>query len=67
MSQSTAASSQYLSFFLAGQKYALGILQAKEIIEYDTVTTVRSVIPTVYTPARPEQTRPGGSAARPGA
>jgi purine-binding chemotaxis protein CheW len=35
-----AMSTQYLSFFLAGQEYALGILQAKEIIEYDTVTRV---------------------------
>jgi purine-binding chemotaxis protein CheW len=35
-----AASTQYLSFFLAGEEYALGILQAKEIIEYDTVTRI---------------------------
>jgi purine-binding chemotaxis protein CheW len=33
-------STQYLSFFLAGEEYALGILQVKEIIEYDTVTRV---------------------------
>ncbi|AKJ08007.1 Positive regulator of CheA protein activity [Archangium gephyra] len=39
-SQTTAASSQYLSFILAGEEYALGILQVKEIIEYDTVTRV---------------------------
>jgi purine-binding chemotaxis protein CheW len=32
--------SQYLSFFLAGEEYALGILKVKEIIEYDTLTCV---------------------------
>jgi purine-binding chemotaxis protein CheW len=31
---------QYLSFFLAGEEYALGILQVKEIIEYTTVTRI---------------------------
>lgn len=35
-----AASTQYLSFFLAGEEYALGILQVKEIIEHDTVTRI---------------------------
>jgi purine-binding chemotaxis protein CheW len=38
--QTTAAAPQYLSFILAGEEYALGILQVKEIIEYDTVTRV---------------------------
>ncbi|MFE8603012.1 chemotaxis protein CheW [Archangium violaceum] len=38
--QTPAASSQYLSFILSGEEYALGILQVKEIIEYDTVTRV---------------------------
>ncbi len=38
--QSPSASSQYLSFIIAGEEYALGILQVKEIIEYDTVTRV---------------------------
>jgi purine-binding chemotaxis protein CheW len=33
---------QYLSFFIAGEEYALGILQVREIIEYDTVTRVPS-------------------------
>jgi purine-binding chemotaxis protein CheW len=36
----TAPISQYLSFFIAGEEYALGILQVREIIEYDTVTRV---------------------------
>ncbi|HLL00156.1 MAG TPA: chemotaxis protein CheW [Myxococcaceae bacterium] len=41
MSQSSdAASTQYLSFFLAGEEFALGILQVKEIVEFDTVTRV---------------------------
>jgi purine-binding chemotaxis protein CheW len=31
---------QYLTFLLAGEEYAIGILKVKEIIEYDTVTTV---------------------------
>ncbi|QRN98403.1 chemotaxis protein CheW [Archangium violaceum] len=38
--QIPAASMQYLSFILAGEEYALGILQVKEIIEYDTVTRI---------------------------
>jgi purine-binding chemotaxis protein CheW len=40
MNMPAAAVSQYLSFFLAGEEYALGILQVKEIIEYETVTRV---------------------------
>jgi purine-binding chemotaxis protein CheW len=36
----TATSTQYLSFILAGEEYALGILQVKEIIEYDTITRI---------------------------
>jgi purine-binding chemotaxis protein CheW len=31
---------QYLAFYLAGEEYAIGILQVKEIIEYDTLTKV---------------------------
>lgn len=31
---------QYLTFFVAGEEYAVNILKVKEIIEYDTVTTV---------------------------
>jgi purine-binding chemotaxis protein CheW len=38
--QIPATSMQYLSFILAGEEYALGILQVKEIIEYDTVTRI---------------------------
>ncbi|MFL5352654.1 chemotaxis protein CheW [Archangium sp.] len=44
MSENTpTAPTQYLSFFLAGEEYALGILQAREIIEYDTVTRIPGV------------------------
>jgi len=35
-----ALSSQYLSFILAGEEYALRILQVKEIIEYTPVTRI---------------------------
>jgi purine-binding chemotaxis protein CheW len=31
---------QYLTFFLAGEEYAITILKVKEIVEYHTVTTV---------------------------
>jgi purine-binding chemotaxis protein CheW len=37
-----APTTQYLSFFIAGEEYAVGILQVREIIEYDTVTRVPS-------------------------
>jgi purine-binding chemotaxis protein CheW len=35
-----AAMAQYLSFQVAGESYAVGVLQAREIIEYSTVTRV---------------------------
>lgn len=35
-----SAATQYLSFILAAEEYALGILRVREIIEYDTVTPV---------------------------
>ncbi|HWZ43325.1 MAG TPA: chemotaxis protein CheW [Candidatus Saccharimonadales bacterium] len=31
---------QYLTFFTAGEEYAVGILKVKEIVEYSAVTTV---------------------------
>jgi purine-binding chemotaxis protein CheW len=34
---------QYLSFQLAGSDYAVGILQVKEILQYETVTRVPSM------------------------
>lgn len=34
---------QYLSFVLAGEEYAVNILRVKEIIEYDTLTRVPSM------------------------
>ncbi len=38
---------QYLSFSLAGSDYAVGILQVKEILQYETVTRVPSVPPSI--------------------
>src|SRR6478736_2093633 len=35
-----AGSAQYLSFQVAGESYAVGVLQAREIIEYSTLTRV---------------------------
>lgn len=42
-----AEQGQYLTFMLAGEEYALGILRVKEIIEYDVLTTLPSVPPHV--------------------
>jgi purine-binding chemotaxis protein CheW len=36
---------QYLTFFVAGEEYAINILKVKEIVEYDTVTTVPNTAP----------------------
>jgi len=38
---------QYLTFHLAGEEYAIGILQVKEIIEYDALTKVPMTPPWV--------------------
>ena len=38
---------QYLTFFIRGEEYAVGILRVKEIIEYETVTRVPAVPPHV--------------------
>ena len=38
--QDAVEQSQYLTFYLAGEEYAIGILQVKEILEYDTLTKV---------------------------
>lgn len=35
-----ALGEQYLSFFVAGEEYAIGILRVKEILEFGTVTKV---------------------------
>ena len=42
-----AAMTQYLSFQVAGEAYAVGVLQAREIIEYPTVTRVPQAPPAV--------------------
>ena len=41
---------QYLTFFLADEQYAVGVLRVKEIIEYGVVTRVPTTPP--YTPAK---------------
>ncbi|MDC0708058.1 chemotaxis protein CheW [Stigmatella sp. ncwal1] len=44
-SSSATTLSQYLSFFLEDEEYALGILQVKEIIEYSAVTRIPGAPP----------------------
>ena len=41
---------QYLTFALAGEMYAVGILNVKEIIEYGNLTEI-PMMPTRYQPA----------------
>jgi len=36
----TEAAAQYLTFSLMGEEYAIGLLQVREILEYDTVTRI---------------------------
>ena len=43
--QEAVEQTQYLSFSLAGEEYAIGILRVREILEYDTVTTVPQTPP----------------------
>jgi purine-binding chemotaxis protein CheW len=38
---------QYLTFYLAGEEYGIGILRVKEILEYDTVTPVPQTPPAI--------------------
>ena len=38
---------QYLSFQLAGEEFAFGIMRVKEILEYDTITRVPNAPPAV--------------------
>jgi purine-binding chemotaxis protein CheW len=43
----TAERRQFLSFTLAGSDYAVGILQVKEILQFEVVTRVPSVPPSI--------------------
>src|SRR6266540_2259683 len=43
----TSMTMQYLSFQLAGEEFAFGILRVKEILEYDTLTRVPNAPPAV--------------------
>ena len=45
--ENEAVMTQYLSFQVAGEAYAVGVLQAREIIEYPTVTRVPHAPPAV--------------------
>src|SRR5579863_8229613 len=36
---------QFLTFLLTGEEYAISILKVKEILEYDTITTVPNTPP----------------------
>jgi purine-binding chemotaxis protein CheW len=43
----TVDQSQFLTFYLAGEEYGIGILRVKEILEYDTVTPVPQTPPAI--------------------
>ena len=45
--QTAAGQVQYLTFQLAGEEFAFGILRVKEILEYDTITRVPNAPVTV--------------------
>lgn len=45
--QTAAGQVQYLTFQLAGEEFAFGILRVKEILEYDTITRVPNAPATV--------------------
>ncbi len=45
--QEAAERRLYLCFSFAGNDYAIGVLQAKEILQYDTVTRIPSVPPSI--------------------
>jgi purine-binding chemotaxis protein CheW len=42
-----AEGAQYLSFSIAGEEYAIGILRVREILEYDTLTKVPTTPPSI--------------------
>ena len=46
-SPNVAARTQYLSFAIAAEEYAVDILRVREIIEYDTLTRVPAMPPAV--------------------
>jgi purine-binding chemotaxis protein CheW len=47
INETRSVTSQFLSFFAAGEEYGLGILDVKELVEYSPVTRVPSVPPYV--------------------
>jgi purine-binding chemotaxis protein CheW len=40
-----AGNGQFLTFFVAGEEYAVNILKVKEIVQYETLTTVPNTAP----------------------
>ncbi len=46
-SSATTDQTQFLTFYLAGEEYGIGILRVKEILEYDTVTPVPRTPPAI--------------------
>jgi len=45
--QEVVEQTQYLTFSLAGEEYAIGILRVREILEYDTLTKVPQTPPCI--------------------
>lgn len=45
--QEDTAQAQYLSFFIAKEEYAIGILRVREIIEFGTLTVVPATHPSI--------------------
>ena len=45
--QEVVEQTQYLTFSLVGEEYAIGILRVREILEYDTLTTVPQTPPCI--------------------
>ncbi len=46
-SKAGAEPGQYLSFFVADEEYAIGILKVKEILEFETITKVPGAPPSI--------------------
>jgi purine-binding chemotaxis protein CheW len=46
-SAATVDQTQFLTFYLAGEEYGIGILRVKEILEYDAVTPVPQTPPAI--------------------
>lgn len=47
VAHAAAEPAQYLTFHLAGEEYAIGILRVKEIIQYEAITRVPTAPPSI--------------------